>query len=101
MKKVKLKITISNTTRRIEYIVVEGRKLNPNTFFDFENGEWVAEQDNFPIGNDNDIDVLIIVAGNHKSQSKMNLFVDGNLKGSYEMFKPFNKNGYGQFNEEA
>ncbi len=100
MKKIKLTITISNTTRRIEYIVIEGRKL-PISFFYFKNGEWVAEQENFPVGNDNDIDILIIVAGNHKSQSKMKVYVDNNLKGNYEMYKPFNKNGYGLFNEEV
>ncbi|WP_410007064.1 hypothetical protein [Aequorivita nionensis] len=100
MKKIKLKITIDNQTRRIEYILIEGRKLNPNSFFDFENGEWVAEQDNFPLGSDGDLDILIIVAGNPNEKSKMEVFIEDTKKGEYDLFKPFNKNGYAQFNEE-
>jgi hypothetical protein len=100
MRKIDLKLTIDSSTRRIEYVVLEDRKLNPSTFFDFRIGEWIAEQKDFPLDSDDKLNLLIIVAGNQGTQSKLKVFINNELKGEFKMFKPFNSNGYGQFNEE-
>ncbi|GAF05481.1 hypothetical protein [Saccharicrinis fermentans] len=100
MKKVNLKIEIDLNSRRIEYINIEGRVLSTNSFFDFINGSWVAEQKDFPLNNDEDLDILIITVGNPRENSKLKLTVNSEFKGEFSMYKPFNRNGYGQFNLE-
>ena len=99
MKKVDLKITIDSNSRRIEYILIENRNY-PNSFFNRENGEWVGEIKDLQIGDDNDLDIIIIVAGNPGLQSEMEVIIDNDSKEKFKMYKPFNRNGYGQFNEE-
>lgn len=99
MKKVDLKITIDSNSRRIEYILIENRNY-PSSFFNRENGEWVGEIKDLQIGDDNDLDIIIIVAGNPGLQSEMEVIIDNDPKGKFKMYKPFNRNGYGQFNEE-
>ena len=101
MKNVNLKISIDSSTRRIDYVVVEGRQFNPDSFFSFKNGHWTAEQQNFPLQEDNDLDILIIAIGNKGEQSSMKVTVDDELKGTFKLYKPFNHNGYGQFNVEV
>lgn len=100
MKRIKLKISIDDITRRIEHVNIEGRKLNPDTNFDFDKGRWVLSKTDFPLEKDEDIDIIIIVAGNPKDQSKMKVYIDDKLKGEFKTYKPFNKNGYAIFDEE-
>jgi hypothetical protein len=100
MTNVNIEIRIDSNSLRLEYCILENRKLNPETHFKFINGEWVAKFKNFPIGNDNDLDILIIAVGNPNTNSKMKVLIDNVEKGDFELFKPFNRNGYAQFNQE-
>jgi len=100
MTKVNIEIRIDSNSLRLEYCLLENRKLNPATHFTFKNGEWVGKFNNFPIDNDNDLDILIIAVGNPNTNSKMKVLINNVEKGNFELFKPFNRNGYGQFNQE-
>lgn len=99
MKKINLKITIDTATRRFEYVLIEGIKFSQN-IFKYNNGNWLAELDNLSISADGDLDILIIGIGNPNAVSKMKIVIDNKTQGEYETYKPFNKNGYAQFNEE-
>lgn len=100
MKKVNIEVKIDSNSLRLEFCLLESKNLNPKTHFTFKNGEWIGKFNNFPIDNDNDLDVLIIAVGNSNTNSKMTVTIDGDDKGSFNLFKPFNRNGYGQFNQE-
>lgn len=100
MTKVNIEIKIDSNSLRLEFCLLESKNLNPKTHFTFKNGEWVGKFNNFPIDNDNDLDLLILAVGNPNTNSKMTVLVDRKLKGSFNLFKPFNRNGYGQFNQE-
>ncbi|MCX8530865.1 hypothetical protein [Chryseobacterium luquanense] len=99
MKKVTIEIKIESTAHRIDYLLLENKNLNPQTHFRFINGDWVAKLSDFPIDNDYDLDVLIIAIGNPMTTSVMSVTIDGISKGTFKLYKPFNKNGYGQFNQ--
>lgn len=99
MKKINLKVTIDTATRRFEYVMIEGIKFN-QSIFKYNDGNWVAELNNLSISQDNDLDILIIGIGNPNAVSKMKITIDNKPQGEYETYKPFNKNGYAQFNEE-
>ncbi len=100
MPNVNIIITIDSHSRNLEYCLLEARKLDPKTHFRFVKGVWVGYFDDFPIQRDRDLDILIVVSGNPGSNSTMNVIVDKMDKGNYDLFKLFNWNGYGQFNEE-
>tara|TARA_R110002020_G_scaffold61545_6_gene165526 strand:- start:4403 stop:4714 length:312 start_codon:yes stop_codon:yes gene_type:complete len=100
MTKVNVEIKIDSNSLRLEYCLLEGKNLNPKTHFTFKNGEWIGRFNNFPIENDNDLDLLIITVGNPNTNSKMTVTINGVLKGNFDLIKPFNKNGYGQFNRQ-
>ncbi len=100
MTKVNIEIKIDSNSLRLEFCLLESKNINPKTHFTFKNGEWIGKFNNFPIDSDNDLDLLILAVGNPNTNSKMTVIVDGNLKGSFNLFKPFNRNGYGQFNQE-
>ena len=100
MNKVKLEIKIDSNTLRIDYFVLGGKSLNPNTHFTFKKGEWYGKFDDFPLSDENEIYFLIIVIGNPETTSKISILVDGLEVGcGFKLEKPFNKNGYGQFNK--
>jgi len=99
MKKATIEIKIESTSHRIDYLLLENKNLNPQTHFRFLNGDWVAKLSDFPIDNDGDLDILIIAIGNPASNSVMSITIDGVFKGTFNLYKPFNKNGYGQFNQ--
>jgi hypothetical protein len=100
MRTVNIEIKIDSHSMRLDYCQLEGRSLNPGLHFRFKNGEWVGVFNNFPVGEDNDLDILIITVGNPGTDSKMTVSINGIDKGSYNLYKPFNRNGYGQFNQE-
>lgn len=100
MKTINIEIKIDSISRRLEFCTLEEKNLNPKTHFTFKNGEWVAKFNNFPINSDNDLDILIVAVGNPGTSSKMTVTVNGVEKGIYDLFKPFNRNGYAQFNKE-
>ncbi|HAN17922.1 MAG: hypothetical protein A2X13_10590 [Bacteroidetes bacterium GWC2_33_15] len=100
MANVDITIKIDSNSRRIEFCLLEDKNLKPQNHFSFKNGEWVGNFNNFPLGSDNDLDFLIVTIGNPNSNSKMKVIISGIEKGSFNLFKPFNRNGYGQFNQE-
>ena len=100
MRTVNMEIKIDSNSIRLDFCQIEGRTLNSASHFKFKNGGWVGVFNNFPVGDDNDLDILIIAVGNPGTDSKMTVSVDGIDKGSYNLYKPFNRNGYGQFNQE-
>lgn len=100
MATINIEIKIDSSSRRLEFCTIEEKNLNPKTQFTFKGGEWVGKFNNFPINSDNDLDILIITTGNPNENSKMTVLINGTEKGIYNLFKPFNRNGYGQFNEQ-
>lgn len=100
MRTINIEIRIDSNSFRLEYLRLEGRVLNPRTHFRFRGGEWVGVFNNFPIDGDNDLDILIITVGNPGTNSKMTVGINGTERGSYDLYQPFNRNGYGQFNRE-
>ena len=94
-----VRIQIDSNSRRIDYFNIEGFNLNPDQYFRFISGRWVADLPNFPIGPDNDLDILTVAVGNPFTNSTMAVEVDNQNKGSYQLFQPFNRNGYGHFNQ--
>jgi hypothetical protein len=100
MTTINIEIKIDSISRRLEFCSLEDKNLNPQTHFTFKNGEWIGKFNNFPINSDNDLDILIIAIGNPGTNSKMTVLVNEVEKGTYNLFKIFNRNGYGQFNQE-
>jgi hypothetical protein len=100
MKTVDLTIKIDSNSRRIEFCALEDKDLNPKRHFAFRKGQWQGDFKNFKLNSDDDLDILIIVTGNPNSNSIMTVIIDGVESGQFDLFKPFNRNGYGQFNEE-
>lgn len=100
MKNVDITIRIDSNSRRIEFCTLEDKDLNPKRHFVFKKGQWQGDFKNFKLNSDNDLDILIIVSGNPKSNSRMTVIIDEEVKGEFDLYKPFNRNGYAQFNEE-
>lgn len=100
MANIDLEIKIDSDSIRLEYCLIEGKKLNPENHFAFKNGNWVGRFNNFPIDTDNGLSIFILAAGNPNTNSKMTIAISGNDKGVFSLFKPFNRNGYGQFNQD-
>jgi|GEM_PF-2753583 len=100
MPTVNITIIIDSNSRNIEYCLLEGTELEPRNHFRFLRGNWVGQFDDFPIQRDNDLDILILTSGNPGSDSTMNVIINRTDKGTFNLFKRFNWNGYGQFNEE-
>lgn len=98
MVEVDIVILIDSRSMGIEYCRLEGMSLNPKTHFVFKEGYWRAVFQKFPLKG-GDLDLLIVTYGNPGEQSEVQVFFGKKLKGKYDMYKPFNKSGYGQFNE--
>lgn len=96
-----VKITIDGRARYIDYVFVEGFKYKPRKFFKIENGNWVSEKKNLPIVDYPNLDIVIVAIGNPGDQCEMTVEINGTKKGPFTMYKPFNRNGYGQFDEDV
>ncbi len=98
---IQLRIEIDSKTKWVDYVSLEGRKIKSHEF-DFKNGKWIYEAENFPLSADNDLDIIIVVVGYIKgTTSSMEVFFDKTSKGKFNTYKPFNKNGYALFDEEV
>ena len=100
MARISIELSVSNSARRIDYLSLEDKTLRPADYFKFINGKWVATFDNFPIGADGDLDVIIIVVGNPGTQCSLDVKIDTKPTLTFALFKPFNASGYGQFTHE-
>lgn len=100
MKRVDVVITIDSNSRDLEYFVMEGIDLETNRYFRLVNGEWIGKFPNFPIESDNDLDILMIVRGQPGTDSIMKVKIDNREPTTNRLFRPFNRNGYAQFNEQ-
>jgi hypothetical protein len=92
-------LKIDSNSHRIEYCLIEGINLRPDVYFRFVDGSWLAKFKNFPIGVDNDLDILIIVAGNPGTDSVLSVEIGDAKAEEFSLYRPFNKNGYGQFDQ--
>jgi hypothetical protein len=100
MKKVNIRIIIDGNSRDIDFCRLEKTDIKPlGNFFSFQNDQWIGLFNDFQV--DTFLDILIIVRGNPQIQSRMMVFINDVSNGPYSLFEPFNRNGYGQFNEEV
>ncbi|WBA44282.1 hypothetical protein [Hymenobacter canadensis] len=99
MTKSEVIIEFSETVRRVDYCNLEGRDIDTNDF-ELENGRWKIQLDGFPIENDDDLDLVIVVVGNPGVKCNMTVSIDDVKYGPYDSYKPFNSSGYAQFDFE-
>ena len=96
MKRIDLELQIAGPVRYIDYAKLEGR--NVINAFVFSGSEWVARFHDLPIGPDDDIDLLIIVAGDYDDWTSLKINING--KASKPIKRKFNRNGYAFWKKE-
>ena len=96
---VDIEIHVDNRAKKLEYFVLEDKDLNPKIHFKFVGGKWIGQFNRYTINSDNDIDIFLVLMGNPEDNCEMTVFVNKIQKDKFNLFKPFNKNGYAHFSK--
>lgn len=104
MNTVDFTIELDNRVRDIEYCRIDNIKFEPlqnRRSFTFKEGKWIAEHKKFPVPDDNDLDIMIIVTGNPGTTCELKItFTKSGRVVTLEPYKPFAQNGRSFFSEE-
>lgn len=100
MRKVTVTIKVSGGARYLDFCRLEGYKFDPDRNFRFLKGYWVGDFEDLQIGSDSDLDILIVAAGSRGANCSMTVQINGGQELPFDMNKPFNKSGWGFFEEE-
>ena len=90
----RIHLELDSTVRDIEYCRLENIRFEPDTnSFQFNDGKWIADHNNFPIDNDNILDIMIIVTGNPGTSPVLTVKIDSKPPKTYPANGPFSSNG--------
>ncbi len=89
-----IRIELDDLVRDIEYCRLENIRFEPDyNYFQFRDGIWFADYNNFPIDDDEILDIMIIVTGNTGTNPIMRVRIDNRPPRDYPAYEPFSENG--------
>lgn len=87
-------LELDPTVRDIEYCRLENITFEPNTnSFQFAGGVWASDRNNFPIDDDDILDLMIIVTGNPGVMPVLSVKLDGGASTDHNANEVFSNNG--------